>query len=60
MVGPKARELKARMKSDENADNTDALKSEFDSLHGWSVRLNATVLVFGLGLLWVTVDSLKL
>jgi len=30
------------------------------TLHGWSVMLNSTVLIFGLGLLWITAMGLRL
>ncbi len=38
----------------EQPENREALELQFRSLHGWSVRLNAIVLIFGLGLLWTT------
>jgi len=50
VINPKARALKEQMQV--HPENRDALEPQFRSLHGWSVRLNATVLVFGLGLLW--------
>ena len=51
IINPQARELKAQIL--EQPENEE-LEKHFRSLHGWSVRLNATVLIFGLGLLWTT------
>ena len=52
VINPQARVLKQKMQ--EQPENREALEPQFRSLHGWSVRLNATVLMFGLGLLWTT------
>ncbi len=52
VINPQARVLKQQMQ--EQPENREALETQFQSLHGWSVRLNATVLMFGLGLLWTT------
>ncbi len=52
IINPQARALKLQMQ--EQPENREALELQFRSLHGWSVRLNATVLIFGLGLLWTT------
>ncbi len=52
VINPQARELKLKMQ--DQPENREALEPRFRSLHGWSVRLNATVLIFGLGLLWTT------
>ena len=58
VIGPRARNLKARIKAE--PDNSDALRRTFKSLHGWSVRLNAAVLLMGLVLLWGTAGILNL
>jgi len=58
VINPQARQLKLQIKQE--PENKDALESKFRSLHGWSVRLNATVLIFGLGLLWITAMGLKI
>lgn len=52
VINPQARLLKQQML--ERPEHHEALEQQFKSLHGWSVRLNATVLIFGLGLLWTT------
>ena len=52
VINPQARVLKQQMQ--EQPENREALEPQFQSLHGWSVRLNAAVLIFGLGLLWTT------
>lgn len=52
VINPQARNLKQQMQ--EQPENREALETQFKSLHGWSVRLNGAVLMFGLGLLWTT------
>ena len=52
IINPQARDLKQQMR--EQPENREALETQFQSLHGWSVRLNGAVLMFGLGLLWTT------
>ncbi len=52
VINPQARVLKQQMK--DQPENREAIEPQFRSLHGWSVRLNAAVLIFGLGLLWTT------
>ena len=52
VINPQARVLKLQMQ--EQPEKREALEPQFKSLHGWSVRLNATVLIFGLGMLWTT------
>lgn len=51
-INPQAKTLKQQMQ--DQPENREALETQFRSLHRWSVRLNATVLIFGLGLLWTT------
>lgn len=58
VINPQARKLKEQMYS--QPENRETLESRFKSLHGWSVRLNASVLIFGLGLLWITAMHLSL
>ena len=58
VIGPRARNLKARIKAE--PDNSEVLQKAFKSAHGWSVRLNATVLLLGLVLLWSTAGILNL
>jgi uncharacterized membrane protein len=58
VVGPKAKAIKVRIKNE--TGNDEALKRAFNSLHGWSVRLNAAVLLMGLVLLWRTAGILNL
>ena len=58
VIHPQARALKQQMR--EQPDEREALETRFRSLHGWSVRLNSTVLIFGLGLLWITAMNLRL
>lgn len=58
VIGPRARDLKARIKAE--PDNSEALRIAFKSLHGWSVRLNAAVLLMGLVLLWGAAGILNL
>jgi hypothetical protein len=58
VVGPRAKVIKARIKNE--TGNGETLKRAFNSLHGWSVRLNAAVLLMGLVLLWRTARGLIL
>ena len=60
VVGPKARNLKVEIKSQNDPHKKIALKSKFDKLHALSVRLNGAVLIFGLGLLWINSGRLKI
>ena len=59
VVGPRAKNLKEEIKFQSNPQGKDALKLKFDKTHALSVRLNGTILVLGLGLLWITAGSLK-
>ena len=59
VVGPKARELKGRIKSESDASSAESMQSQFDKLHTLSVRLNGTVLILGIGVLWITAMHLK-
>ncbi|MDH5764305.1 MAG: DUF4149 domain-containing protein [Nitrospinota bacterium] len=52
VINPQARALKQQML--DQPEHREAIEPQFRSLHGWSVRLNASVLIFGLGLLWTT------
>lgn len=52
VISPSARTVKKQMKDE--PENRETLEPRFQSLHAWSVRLNATVLILGLGLLWLT------
>ena len=60
IVGPKARGLKPQIKSEENQEKLNELKSQFDRLHSLSVKLNGTVLILGLVLLGYTSKGLSL
>ncbi len=59
-VRPQAAELKARIRTSEPGETLEALEGKFKSIHSLSVKLNATVLVVGLGFLWLTADGLNL
>ena len=59
VVGPKARNLKERIKSEGGPGNVPGLKAQFDKLHSASVRLNGIVLILGLTVLWLTAGSLN-
>ena len=58
VISPEVRAVKAQMK--EQPENQEALEPRFKSLHVWSVRLNASVLMLGLGLLWLTAAHFQL
>ena len=57
VINPQARQLKQQIR--EAGGHNEELEGKFKSLHGWSVRLNSAVLIFGLGLLWITAMGLK-
>jgi len=57
VINPQARQIKHQLR--ETGGHNEELEGKFKSLHGWSVRLNATVLIFGLGLLWITAMGLR-
>ena len=59
-VSPKARDLKARIKSDGSAEEKEPLEAQFKTMHSLAVKLNGTVLLAGLGLLWLSATGLKL
>ena len=56
VINPQARQVKQQMQE----QSAPELEEKFRSLHGWSVMLNSTVLIFGLGLLWITAMGLQL
>ncbi|MFQ5671712.1 MAG: DUF4149 domain-containing protein [Nitrospinales bacterium] len=60
VIGPRAKNLKEEIKSQDNPEQKDALKSRFDKIHTLSVRLNGAVLALGLGVLWLTAGGMKL
>ncbi len=58
VINPQARKIKQQLL--EQPENKQALELQFKSLHGWSVRLNSSVLIFGLGLLWITAMGIQI
>ncbi len=57
VISPQARQVKmALLEKPGDAE----LEKQFSSLHKFSVMLNSTVLIFGLGLLWITAMGLRL
>lgn len=59
VVGPKARELKGQMKTEDDEVSVESMKVQFDKLHTLSVRLNGTVLILGIGVLWITAMNMS-
>jgi len=60
IVQPKARNLKIKIKSSSSEADRNTHEKKFQKLHSLSVRLNATVLLAGLVLLWLTARTLIL
>jgi uncharacterized membrane protein len=60
IVGPKARNLKPMIKSEEDSEKLEELKAQFGKLHSLSVKLNGAVLLLGLVLLGYTAKGLSL
>ncbi len=60
VVGPKARNLKPMIKSEEDSEKLEELKAKFSKLHSLSVKLNGAVLLLGLVLLGYTAKGLSL
>ncbi len=60
IVSPKARDLKARIKSTASSEERNSLELRFKTLHSLAVKLNGVVLLAGLGLLWLSAAGLQL
>jgi hypothetical protein len=60
IVSPKARDLKARIKSTVSSEERNSLELRFKTLHSLAVKLNGVVLLAGLGLLWLSGAGLQL
>ncbi len=59
-VSPKARDLKTRLKSAGSTEEQETLETQFKTMHSLAVKLNGTVLLAGLGLLWLSASGLQL
>lgn len=59
-VSPKARDLKTRVKSASSTEEQEPLEAQFKSLHSLAVKLNGTVLLAGMALLWLSAAGLQL
>ncbi|MCH8156780.1 MAG: DUF4149 domain-containing protein [Nitrospinae bacterium] len=60
IVSPKARKLKAKIKSAASSEEREPLEGQFKTMHSLAVKLNGAVLLAGLGLLWLSAAGLKL
>jgi uncharacterized membrane protein len=60
IVQPKARTLKIKIKSASSDADRNIYETRFKRIHSLSVQLNATVLLAGLVLLWLTAKGLIL
>jgi hypothetical protein len=60
VVSPKSRKLKALRQSASSAEEKDRLEVTFKKTHSLAVKLNGSVLLAGLGLLWFSSIGLKL
>jgi hypothetical protein len=53
-ITPKMRNLRAEMQAVDNLPLEDSRRVEFDRLHEWSTRMEGGVLLFGLGVVFLT------
>ncbi len=60
VVSPKSRNLKALRQSSSSAKEKELFEVKFKKAHSLAVKLNGTVLLAGLGLLWFSAIGLKL
>ena len=60
VVSPKSRNLKALRQSSSSAEEKELFEVKFKKAHSLAVKLNGTVLLAGLGLLWFSAIGLKL
>ena len=60
VVSPKSRNLKALRQSASSAEEKELFEVKFKKAHSLAVKLNGTVLLAGLGLLWLSAIGLKL
>ena len=60
VVSPKSRNLKALRQSASSAEEKESYEVKFKKVHSLAVKLNGTVLLAGLGLLWFSAIGLEL
>ena len=60
VVSPKSRNLKALRQSASSAEEKESCEVKFKKVHSLAVKLNGTVLLAGLGLLWFSAAGLNL
>jgi len=60
VVSPKSRNLKALRQSSSSVEEKELFEVKFKKAHSLAVKLNGTVLLAGLGLLWFSAIGLKL
>ena len=60
VVSPKSRNLKALRQAAGSAEEQELLEAQFKRVHSLAVKLNGTVLLAGLGLLWFSAAGLEL
>ena len=60
VVSPKSRNLKALRQSASSTEEKELYEVKFKKVHSLAVKLNGTVLLAGLGLLWFSAIGLKL
>ena len=60
IVSPKSRKLKALRQAASSIDEKEIFEAQFKKVHSLAVKLNGTVLVVGLGLLWFSAEGFQL
>jgi hypothetical protein len=58
-ISPRMRELRTEMQNPDSASPFRAQREEFDRLHAWSTRLEGSVLLLGLGVVFLTAKELS-
>jgi len=59
-INPRVHDLKEKMKTARKPADKKPLEERFQSLHSLAVKLNAAVLLAGIGLVWTTAGGLSL
>ena len=59
IVSPKSKKLKALRQAASSIDEKEIVEVQFKKVHSLAVKLNGTVLVAGLGLLWFSAEGFQ-
>lgn len=59
-VGPRARNIKARITATENAEEKEDLRKRFSKIHRRSMEMNVTILIMGITVVFLTARNIKM